>query len=217
MLYFSFFFSNYRHFDNFFFVDITGELLCYIIPRWINPLPSCHVLCPPGQNRDFHWSKQNRTDPKFPYLYHSLKSKILKCATHPVSLQYPLQCSYYMGDTILLAFNQRSLWPTVVVHIHFGDKSPTIPEGRTGDWGVKLSIGRVTDVVLKECTFVLLHLKQRNLLCRERQGGVQKLAGWQVHVQVCLSKVHWCTSVKSSAHCFSWSLCENTRKDILKE
>lgn len=169
----------------------------YNFTRWINPLLSCRVF----SHQDRTWI--STTFCTEVYWYHSLKCKNLKSATHPVSLQYPLQCSYYMGYTILLAFNQRSLRPAVVVHIHFRDKSPTVPDERTENWGVKFKIGKETDVVLMEGTFVLLHLEQRNLLCRKSQGGVQKLAGWQVHVQVCLSKVHWSTSVKSSTHHFS--------------
>lgn len=51
----------------------------------------------------------------------------------------------------------------------------------------------------------VLHLKERQLLWRKSQGGVQKLAGWQVHVQLCLREIHRSIFFLGSAHHFSQS------------
>lgn len=63
-----------------------------------------------------------------------------------------------------------------------------------------------------------LHLKEGYTLWRKSQGSVQKLAGWQVHVQLCLREIHWSISVKGTAHHFSqpkWYTGTQERQCIL--
>lgn len=98
-----------------------------------------------------------------------------KCEVYPKLLQYPFQYFDNMRDAVLLAFYQRSLWATVVVHIHLGDKSPTIPI--CGTAMVRWKIIHDVAVQRVKITSVLLHLKERNLLWGKSQGGVQKSAG----------------------------------------
>lgn len=51
----------------------------------------------------------------------------------------------------------------------------------------------------------VLHLKDRDLLWRNSQGGVQELASRQVHVQLWLREVHWSISLLGAAHHFRQS------------
>lgn len=127
--------------------------------------------------------------------------------SYPVSLLYPFQDSDNMGRAVLLAFDQGSLWAAVVAHIHLRDEGPAIPG--SGTEKVREIIMNATPPQIEHFFKVLLswsrflHLKERDPLWRESQGGVQKLAGWQVHVQICLREIHRSSSVQGSAHHFS--------------